>query len=275
MKLGASNWGFLYQRTLHEAVAELAASGYEAVELCATPPHAYPPSFGYLEARDLKQLLRRHDMTCASINPTEMNLISPNAAIRELAFDQFVDCLRVGMELEAPYLVVIPGRMNPVMPVPYDAAREMLLEVLARLVRRASEYGVQVALETSPFGFLGTGAEIAGVVDELNDPSVGITFDVANVFGQQNPADGIREAGRRISVLHVADTSRERFGHRPIGTGEVDFRAVSEAIEEVGFDGTVIYELVDGNDPTDAFRRGRSALAEAGLDVPAADRIQA
>src|SRR5579875_2230886 len=106
MQLGASNWGFLYRRTLHEAIEELAACGYRVIELCATPPHVFTPSFGHLEARELKALFARHDLTCATVNPTEMNLVSPNPEIRRLCYGQYVDALRFAREVGARYLVV-------------------------------------------------------------------------------------------------------------------------------------------------------------------------
>lgn len=269
MELGASNWAYLYRKTLHEAIEDLARCGYGMVEICATPPHVYTPSFGHLEARDLKRLFAEHGLHCVTVNPTETNLVSPNPAIRQLSFDQFVDGLRFAMEAGARYLVVIPGRMNPLMPVPYDAAREMLIDALGRLLREADNFGVEVTLETSPFGFLGTGAEIASVVDEIGDPKLGITFDVANVFAQEDPVEGLRATRGRLRVVHLADTQKARFGHGPIGTGEVDFQAVHDVLEELEFDGPVIYEMVDGQDPANRFLTGREALERFGFNTRA------
>jgi sugar phosphate isomerase/epimerase len=264
LALGATTYGYLYERTLEESLRAISAAGFKLVEISVAPPHIYAPATGLLERRRLRRLLTELDLKCVSVNPVELNLISPNPALRDTAFAEYVEAVRFAHDLEVECVVVVPGRLNALIPTPFDDAVAVLKDQLTRLVPEAREQGVDLALETSPYGFFGTGREVAEVVAEFNDPHLGIAFDCANVFASQDVAAGVAEVKDWLKIAHLSDTWKQRFAHTSIGRGEVDFPAYANALIAARFGGSTIYELMDGEDPDPRIRRDQELLAQWG-----------
>jgi len=140
----------------------------------------------------------------------------------------------------------------------------VLLDGLARLLRAAERAGVTLALENSPYGFLGSANDLVGISNEIDDPGMCCCYDVANALAQEDPAAGVRLLGPRLGLAHVSDTPRTPWRHTSPGRGEVDFAAFAAALTEVGYAGPTVYELVDEDDPGPRLREDLAALATYG-----------
>ena len=249
LQLGVTTYGYLYQRTLESTLRTIAATGYQLVEISTISPHLYTPATGILERWALRRLLQSLKLRCVSINAAEQNLISPHPALREVALTEYEATIEFAADLEVDILVVAPGRLNALIPMPEKDAIDLLKRQLEHLLSRAKRLGVRLALETFPFGFMRTGAEVKAVVDSLADESLGIAYDCANVLAHEDPARGVRAVADRLLIAHLSDAWKDRFAHTSVGRGEVDFKAYCDALRDTGFAGPSIYELVDGEDP--------------------------
>ena len=165
-------------------------------------------------------------------------------------------------------MVIVAGRRHPLAPAPLEAARAVLDERLSRLVARAAELGVTIALENSPYGYLGTSAELLEVVRRWDTPSLRVTYDVANALAQEDPAEGVARLGPYLALAHVSDTWGSRWAHTWVGRGEVDFGAFATALAKAGFTGPTVYELADGEDPDPRLPADLAALGSAGWSAP-------
>jgi sugar phosphate isomerase/epimerase len=249
LQLGVTTYGYLYQRTLEGALRGIAAAGYTLVEISTISPHVYTPATGVLERWALRRILQSLKLRCVSINAAEQNLISPHPALREVALKEYEATIEFAADLEVDIVVVGPGRLNALIPMPENDAIALLKRQLERLLPRAMQLGVRLALETFPFGFMRTGAEVKAVVDSFADSSLGIAYDCANVLAHEDPAEGVRAIADRLLIAHLSDAWKDRFAHTSVGRGEVDFKSYCDALREAGFAGPSIYELVDGEDP--------------------------
>ena len=201
-----------------------------------------------------------------SVNPSfaDINLVSTNPEIREISERQLVGNVELAADLGARFVVVIPGRRHALAPAPGDAARAVLDRGLAALVARAEELGVTIALENSPYGYLGRSSDLVEIVERWRSPRLRITYDVANALAIEDPAEGVRRAGEYLALAHVSDTWRSKWAHTSAGTGEVDFTGFARALTEAGFAGPTVYELVDGADPEPRLPADLATLAAAG-----------
>ena len=172
--------------------------------------------------------------------------------------------IELAAELGAAYVVVIPGRRHALAPAPDDAARAVLDAGLDRLLARADQLGVTLALENSPYGYLGRASDLAEIAAHFDSPRLRLTYDVANALAIEDPAEGVRQAARYLALAHVSDTWRDTWAHTAAGTAEVDFRGFGQALTEIGFTGPTVYELVDGLDPEPRLPAGLATLAAAG-----------
>jgi sugar phosphate isomerase/epimerase len=266
LPLAGCTFGWLHRAPLADALRSLAGHGIGSVELTTAPPHLFTRHFGRYERHELTRLLHGLGLRVVSVNPSfvDINLISTNPEIREVSERQLLAEIELAADLGAAFVVVVAGRRHPLAPAPDDAARAVLDEGLSRLVARATELGVTIALENSPYGYLGTSAELLEVVRRWDTPGLRITYDVANALAQEDPAEGVARLGPYLALAHVSDTWRSRWAHTSVGRGEVDFAAFAAALAQAGFTGPTVYELADGEDPVPRLPADLAALGSAG-----------
>jgi sugar phosphate isomerase/epimerase len=244
-----TTYGYLYRTTLEASFDSIARAGYRLVEISAVGPHVPASAFEWAERRQLRRLLDERGLTCVAINPPELTLISPNRDVRDTALRQFRRCIGLAHDLEARLVVVPPGRRSPLIPMPSADANELALLQLSRLVTDAREYGVRLALEPVPYGFAESTQDLLALVRAIDDELVGVTLDVANIFGREDVQAAVSTTASVLMLAHVSDTWRDRWAHTSLGRGEVDLQEFLRALRREGFGGPCVYELVDGEDP--------------------------
>ena len=266
LALSGCSFGWLHTAPLADALRTLAAHGVRTLELSTVPPHLFTRSFGRYERQELLRLLRALDLSVVSVNPSfvDINLISTNPEIREISERQLGAEIELAADLGAGYVVVIPGRRHALAPAPEDAAEAVLHEGLGRLLDRARALDVTLVLENSPYGYLGTSADLLRIAEHWDDPHLRLVYDVANALAQEDPAEGVRKAGPYLALAHVSDTWTDRWAHTSAGRGDVDFAGFAGALRDIGFTGSTVYELVDGEDPGPRLAADLSVLRAAG-----------
>lgn len=266
LALAGCSFGWLHRAPLPSALHALARHGIRTLELTTAPPHLFTRHFGRYERQELLRTLRSLDLRVISVNPSyvDINLISTNPEIREVSERQLIAEVELAADLGADYVVVIPGRRHALSPAPDEAAEAVLHEGLGRLLDRAATLGITIALENSPYGYLGTSSELVRIAEQWNVGHLRLAYDVANALAQEDPAEGVRKAGPYVAIAHVSDTWSSRWAHTSIGRGDVDFAAFAEALRDIGFTGSTVYELVDGEDPEPRLAGDLAALRAAG-----------
>jgi L-ribulose-5-phosphate 3-epimerase len=266
MPLSGCSFGWLHLAPLPDALRALARHGFRSLELTTAPPHLSASGLGPYERQELARLLDALGLRVTSVNPSfaDLNLVSTIPEFRELSERQLIANIELAADLGAQHVVVIPGRRHALAPAPDQAARAVLDQGLDRLLARAEPLGVTIALENSPYGYLGRASELAEVAARWDSPWLRLTYDVANALAIEDPAEGVRQAARYLALAHVSDTWRKKWAHTVAGTAEVDFGGFARALAEVGFTGPTVYELVDGLDPEPRLPDGLGTLAAAG-----------
>jgi sugar phosphate isomerase/epimerase len=269
LPLSGCTFGWLHRAPLADALRSLAAHGVRSIELTTASPHLFTRHFGSYERKELARLLSSLRLAVVSVNPSyaDINLVSTNPEIREISERQLAAEIELAADLGASHLVVIPGRRHALAPAPDDAAKAILNDGLERLLDRATALGVTIALENSPYGFLGSSADLLSLVRAWDSPRLRVAYDVANALAQEDPAEGVARLGRYLALAHVSDTWRTRWAHTSVGRGEVDFAGFNAALTAAGFAGPTVYELVDGEDPAPRLPADLAALEKAGWEL--------
>ena len=111
--------------------------------------------------------------------------------------------------------------------------QDAVIKRLKKVAPKAEKAGVVLGLET----YLDADAH-KRIVDEVASPAVKIYYDVANMtYSDYDVAKEIRSLDReRICQIHMKERGCL------LGQGKVDFPAVKEAINEIGYDGWLIIE---------------------------------
>jgi sugar phosphate isomerase/epimerase len=266
MRVGITTYGYLYTASLESSLESIARAGFRLVEIAPLAPHLTLTGREKAHTQALRLRLERLHLTCVSVNAPELNLISANPQLRDVALEQYRNSIALAAELGAQVAVVIPGRRSQLIPMPEEAAVRLALEQLSLLTRDAHQHHVNLALEPVPFGFAESAGEVASLVRQIGDDRVGMALDVANIHGREDVPGAVSLAGSSLLIAHLSDTWRDRWAHTSIGTAEVDFAVFTRALRSIDFTGPCIYELVDGFDPGSRLANDLRGLRDLGLE---------
>ena len=121
---------------------------------------------------------------------------------------------------------------------------------IRKLIPLAAELQVVIAIEEVWNKFLLSPLEMVQYIGEFHSPWVRAWFDVGNVVLYGYPQDWIRTLGKRIVKVHLKDFKRKEGGYEwvNLGDGDVDWPAVRAAFADIGYVGSVIAELEQGDE---------------------------
>ena len=231
------------------ALGEVAAAGYPVVELAVTDPTR-------LDAGEVAEALTTAGVRLSSLTTGQaaaregLSLSTSDDAVRRAAVERVQAHMRLAARFEA---VVIVGLLRGT-----EGEVALLVESLRECARNAPP----VALALEPLnrhesGLLPTVGETLALVERVGAENLGLLFDTFHAsIEERDPADAIRAAGERLFHVHLADSNRW-----PPGYGHLDFTTLWEALEEIGYRGSLVLECFPKPDP--------AALLAAG------DRIRA
>jgi sugar phosphate isomerase/epimerase len=244
-----TTFGYLYRVPLEQSLESIARAGYNTVEIVPAPPHIALEGFDRSRRKSLTKLLRDLQLSCVSITPIELNLISTNPDLRRAAIQQYRRSIGLAHDLGASIVVVVAGRQNPLVPMPRADALKMAAEQIFVIIDGAREFGITLAVETVPFGLTETAADVIALVKTIGDKQLAVALDVANMLGKDETSTAVEKAASHLCLAHLSDSWRARWAHTSVGRGEVDVRGFVQALQTISFTGPCIYELADGEDP--------------------------
>ena len=145
-------------------------------------------------------------------------------------------------------VLLVPAVVNP--QTSYRDAWTRSQREIRKLLPLAEELKVVIAIEEVWNKFLLSPLEMAAYVSEFKSPWIQAWFDVGNVLLYGYPQDWIRTLGKSIVKVHLKDFKRKEDGYEwvNLGDGDVDWPAVREAFREIGYAGSAITELKDGDE---------------------------
>jgi len=279
-KIGAMTDSF--RLPIREALAAAKAAGAGGVQAYAVSGEMAPENLPPAGRTELKKFvaglglefaalcgdLGGHGFERAAENPAK---IGRSKAIVLLARD-------LGAPAVTTHIGVVPES-------PSDPVYRAMRAALAELAAFARGEGVSFAVETGPE----PAAVLARLLDDIDDPGLGVNFDPANLAMVQNediPA-AVAVLGRRIVHTHAKDGRNLRpcdgagvygafadgawgqyvaklggapFEETPLGEGQVPWPAYLAALRRAGFGGYLTLEREAGDDPGGDIRRAAAFL---------------
>jgi sugar phosphate isomerase/epimerase len=265
MKLGAAVWPFQWEPPYEDAVSRIAGLGFQAVELIAWDREALASYYTPDCIRGLRGLIGDLGLELSEFVSTAAGMVSPDVGAREACLDHFRRVVEVAEGLGT-------GTVNTVAPMPHGvrvpplkqlptaqvwtaeiepgfdapAAWERFVEMTQRVVEIVESAGMRYAMEAHPYRHVSGAASMLRLSDRVPSPALGMNFDPSHTFPCGDmPQLAIRELGRRVFHCHFSDNDALTNAHWRPGCGKIDWRAVLEALRDVGFEGTISIELED------------------------------
>ena len=248
---------------------EIAAHGFEAVELFAMPTH-----FDYhnpAAIADLQEWLADAGLELHSIHAPIVESLSgtrwgpsysnaaADEAVRLTAVREAEAALAIARRIPTGYFVVHLGRPFREAAPAGDNSRAAARRSLADLYPRTEPLGIRLALEIIPNDLSRPEALVQMLEEELEMPDAGICFDFghAHLFG--DVIDAVETASGHLITTHVHDNGGRTDDHLVPFEGTIDWEATLTAVQKVGYEGTFLLELAAGGAPRQTLERAQRA----------------
>ncbi|HPD47606.1 MAG TPA: sugar phosphate isomerase/epimerase family protein [Anaerohalosphaeraceae bacterium] len=187
---------------------------------------------------------------------------SPDAAVIEKGLDGMRTALHSARICGADTVLLVPAVVTET--VAYGDAYKRSQEHIAKLLPLAAELKITIAIENVWNKFLLSPLEFARYVDEFDHPYLKAYFDVGNVILFGYSQDWIRTLNKRIAKIHLKDFKRQGYQWTNLREGDVNWKEVRKALDEVGYSGYMTTELRGGDEAYLTDLAGRIDLIIAG-----------
>ncbi len=265
LTLGACTYSWLWDLPLQDAVHRIADMGFTYFELMSTPPHCWPREWSAADRAAFRRLCESRGLRVTSVNPTflDLNMASPNPGIRKESILQLRETVQLAHDIGAGIVVAPAGRKHALIAPDPSYLWGLVKGALESLLPDCERLGVTFGLENG-YTVIHTAELMVRMCKEVAHPKLRLVYDVANGTMVESPLDGLETVAKDLALLHVSDTDAKVWGHDRIGTGVVDFAAVTGKVKQLGYAGPTILEIVDRRAPDESNRVSLERLRALG-----------
>ena len=257
------------QRLSRDHLLSIAQHGFEAVELFATRTH-----FDYhnpTAVADLQQWLADAGLELHGVHAPvtdsyvggrwgpSLTLASAEAEARAAALVEAQQALFIARRIPIQVLVVHLGLPRMQSPSPGDNNRDGARRSVEELQRLASPLGVRVAVEVIPNELSRAGSLVHFVEEDLDAPEVGICLDFGHAHMDGDLLDAIETVSGHVITTHVHDNHGRTDDHLVPFDGTIDWPAAMTAVQKIGYDQTLLFEIAAHRSPADTLVRAERA----------------
>jgi sugar phosphate isomerase/epimerase len=269
MQFGISTHLYHGARLDRDHLVEIAAHGFDAVEIFATRTH-----FDYHDRAHVTEIaghasdagLRVHSVHAPvatglvdGVWGKSYSLATADAAARQAAIDETTAAIGAAGLLHASFVVTHLGVPLAQSPDVRDNRRDAVVQSLSRLSAAAGEAGVRLALEVLPNPISEAGALVALIEEELEAPEFGICLDTGHAFMMGDLVDAIESVSGHLVTTHVHDNHGNRDEHLVPFDGAIDWASTVMTLLKVGYEGTWMFELAATDSPRRVLERAQRA----------------
>jgi sugar phosphate isomerase/epimerase len=268
MQFGISTHLFHEQRLSREHLAQIAAYGFEAVELFATRSH-----FDYTDPSAIDALdrwLRETGLVLHGLHAPifqsygaggtgqSFSIAASESPRRQAAVREAEMAIGVLKRIPAAYVVVHLGA-----PSKYSQASENNRAAAARSIeeicRAAEPLGARIALEVIPNELSSPPALIAMIERDFEGSSVGICLDFGHAHLMGDVADAVETVSEHLITTHVHDNRGREDDHLVPYQGTIDWDSALVHMRKIGYDGRYLLELANTGSTTAVLEEARRA----------------
>ena len=204
----------------------------------------------------LGRLVERGEIHVATVHAAsdyDCDFSSPDPAVHQAAIEEASACIDLAIELGAA-IIVVHASDEPIEPSERKERMEQARSGLEHLGPRCRQEGVRVAVELLPRTCLGnTAEEVLKMIEPLDGEVFGVCLDTNHLMGEyRNLAGTVRRLGKRLITLHVSDYDGVDEKHELPGTGVIDWKLFTAALQDIDYDGPFNYECkLKGQTPSE------------------------
>ena len=260
---------------LPDTFAHARQAGYDAVEIAPFTISPFVTDISAARRTEIREQAARAGVALAGIHwvlagTTGLHLTTADAAIRQRTGRYLVDLVQFCADLGGRRMILgSPKQRDLDAGTPTAVGEDRAAVVLHDAVKRAEDLGVVICFEPlAPFetSFINRAADAIRFADRLQSAALSVILDVKAMCGEPG-GDGtaarvpeiIRACAGRFAYFHANDRNLKGPGF-----GDVDFRPIATALQEVAYDGVVSVEVFNFDEGAEVIAtQSRSALRTA------------
>ena len=268
-RFGVSTHLFHEKRLSRDHLVEIAAHGFETVEVFATRSH-----FDYRDPAAVAQLaewladtrLELHSVHAPIVEGLRrgewvgaLSNASGDEARRAQAVDETRAALEIARVVPFRYLVLHLGMPATEKVPPGDNQPAAARRSVEQIVELAAAVRVRVALEVIP-NTLSTPDALCRLLEEdVDDAGAGICLDYGHANLMGDVAEAIEAVSGHLLTTHVHDNAGRRDDHLPPFAGRIDWDLAMMSTQKIGYDGVLMFEVADGGNPEAVLKKMAAA----------------
>jgi len=269
MRFGISTHLYHSERLSRAHLAEIAAHGFESVEVFATRSH-----FDYHDPAAIAQLgewLNETGLALHGIHAPITDRLTPpdtwgevisnavsDTAKRQRAVKEADAALNIARQIGADVFVVHLG--TPTVQGG-ENNRSAAFHSIEDICRIAEPIGIRVAVEVIPNPLSDPASIVALLERELDAPRTGVCLDFGHAFLMGDVADAIETVAEHLITTHVHDNFGKKDDHLAPFDGRIDWNVALMTAQKVGYDGTYLMELANTSTPPEVLKKAQAARA--------------
>ena len=249
---GISTHLYVADRLERDHLVEIAAHGFDAVEVFAVKSH-----FDYRDRRAAVALAEWLDDTRLILHSMHapiardyvrgnwtdnLSLAAQDESRRTGAVEEALATLEVAAVVPYSTLVLHCGVPEP-FGGPADNHLAAMVRSLEELSPAAERHDVRLAVEVIPNGLSTASALVHLLESDLDARGLGICVDVGHARLMGDVVDAIETCSGHVITTHLHDNRGRSDDHLVPGKGVVDWDAALLAFQKIGYDGAWMFEL--------------------------------
>jgi len=261
----AGFWRGQARLSVEEVIRKAKDLGYDGLELMAKRPHVSPLDYkedDYKRLRDLLQQVGIEVAIIAGYPDLTAGIDRPMAPFLEIQVLYLTELAKMARALDCNLVRVFTGFERP--GISFEAHWEACVRGMKEAAKRAADYGVTLAVQNHHDIACHSDA-LLWFLEEVNEPNCKAGFDAWAPYLHGMRAEEIRQAVRKLAPYIVHTTcadylpiprveynvplnsfrypSEPAYWAVPMGEGVIDYPTFFQALEEIGYQGWVAYEM--------------------------------
>jgi sugar phosphate isomerase/epimerase len=268
-EFGISTSLYLDQRLGRAHLLEIASHGFETIDLFGLTTHidaANPAAVA-----DLQQWLAEAGLTLHAVHApiaervtgghvsSTLSLASTDLALRTRAVSAAEQALHIGRRIPFQVFIVHIGVPRSESREPSRNSRDAARRSIETLQGVAEPLGVRIAIEVVPNELSKPEPLVHFVEDVLETTAVGICLDLGHAQIEGDPVDAIETVSEHLWAVEVHDNRGRSDDHLVPFEGAIDWPSALTALQKVGFDGPLVFELAYRRPAAESLERATRA----------------
>jgi sugar phosphate isomerase/epimerase len=269
MQFGVSTHLYHDERLQKSHLLEIASHGFSSVEVFATRSH-----FDYHDPAAIRSLgdwLAESRLALHSVHAPITDVFANgkvqrtfstatrNADARKSTLSEIGSALSMAKTLPFRFLVVHLGVPVSQSPEADDNDRDAAIRSVEEIRRMAEPLGVKVALEVMGNDLSSAAALIELLERSFEDADLGICMDVGHAHILGDVPDAIETTSEYLITTHIHDNRRQSDDHLVPFQGSINWAATTMALEKIGYDGVLMYEVKNAHTTQEVLAKAVSA----------------